>query len=220
MGSIMLASMSGQTLQRKIAVVLTGAGHLDGAEITEAVSTLIAISETGASYQCFAPDLANESGANVLQMSQRIARGKARPLSELRPADFDGLVFPGGFGAAKVLSNFAMKGSQATVLPDVVRVIQEFHKDSKPMGFICIAPTLAGLVLGKTGVELTIGEDGEAAGELRKLGALHTVCPVTDYISDRDQKVLSTPAYMYDDAKPSDVFAGIRKMIRELVEMA
>lgn len=212
--------MNAQTLQRKIAVVLSGAGHLDGAEITEAVSALIAISETGASYQCFAPDVANESGANVLQMSQRIARGKALPLSQLQSKDFDGLVFPGGYGAAKILSNFAEKGSQASVLPDAARAIREFHKDSKPIGFICIAPALAGLVLGNTGVELTVGEAGEAAGEISKLGAVHTVCPVTDYISDRDQKVLSTPAYMYDDAKPVEVFTGIRKMIRELVEMA
>lgn len=212
--------MNAPTLHRKIAVVLTGAGHLDGAEITEAVSTLIAISETGASYQCFAPDLVNENGANVLQMAQRIARGKAKPLSELKASEFDGLVFPGGFGAAKILSNFATAGAKGTVLPDAARVIQEFHRESKPIGFICIAPNLAGLVLGKTGVELTVGAAGDTADELKKLGALHTVCPVTDYISDRDQKVLSTPAYMYDDAKPIEVFTGIRKMIRELVEMA
>lgn len=220
MVSIMLGSMSSSNLQRNIAVVLTGAGHRDGAEITEAVSTLIAISETGASYQCFAPDVENESGANVLEMSQRIARGQARPLSALKPDEFDAMVFPGGFGAAKILSNFATKGSHAKVLPDVERLILEFHKQSKPIGFICIAPTLAALVLGKTGVEITTGEAGEVAKELTKLGAKHTACPVTDYISDRDQKVLSTPAYMYDEAKPFEVFTGIRKMIRELVEMA
>jgi enhancing lycopene biosynthesis protein 2 len=216
----MLLIVEKRNLDRKIAVILTGAGHRDGAEITEAVSALIALSEMGASFQCFAPDVLNESGDNVLQMSQRIARGQAKPLSALRVEEFDGLVFPGGLGVAKVLSDFSTKGDRATVLPDIERLIKRFNSDSKPIGFICIAPVLAALVLGKSGVEITTGEPSAVSSQLINLGAKHTQCPATDYISDRDQKVLSTPAYMYDKADPFEVFTGIRKMIRELVEMA
>lgn len=202
-------------LDRKIAVVLSGCGHTDGTEITEAVSTLIALSEFGAQYQCFAPDIGNS-----LEMSKRIARGNVQPIDKLRSRDFDGVVFPGGYGAAKVLSNFAEAGAGGKVIPEVSRVIKEFHTDAKPIGVICIAPSLVALTLGKEGIELTIGNDDATAAVIEKTGARHTSCPVDDYISDRDHKVLSAPAYMYDDAKPFEVYTGIRKMILELVEMA
>lgn len=216
-------------LDRKIAVVLSGCGHADGTEITEAVSALIAITEAGASYTCFAPDplyiddigrSAEAADSTPFEMSKRIARGKVSPLSKLKADDFDGLVFPGGFGAAKILSNFADKGAKGRPLPDVERVITEFHSQSKPIGAICIAPTLIALTLGRLAIDLTVGENGDTAGEIVKTGAQHTVCSVTDYISDRDNKVLSTPAYMYAEASSFEVFLGVRKMIRELVEMA
>lgn len=210
-------------LDRKIAVVLSGCGHKDGTEITEAVSALIAITETGAIYTCFAPDEhadQSSSDSSPFEMSKRIARGHVQPLSKLNVGDFDGVVFPGGFGAATVLSDFAERGAKAKPLPEVARVITEFHSQSKPIGAICIAPALVALTLGKLSVELTVGENSETAAEIIKTGAQHTVCPVTDYISDRDNKILSTPAYMYDDASSFQVFTGIRKMIRELVEMA
>lgn len=206
-------------LDRKIAVVLSGCGHTDGTEITEAISVLIAITEMGASYVCFAPE-GGVGDSTPLEMSKRIARGQVQPLSKLKTSDFDGLVFPGGSGAAKRLSDFAERGARATAIPEVTRVITEFHAQSKPIGAICIAPVLIALTLGKLSVELTVGENGETAAEIAKTGAQHTVCPVTDYISDRDNKVLSTPAYMYDKASSFEVFTGIRKMIRELVEMA
>jgi enhancing lycopene biosynthesis protein 2 len=218
---------------KKIAVVLSGCGYLDGSEITEAVSTLIAISETGSSYRCFAPDLDGKvtehfSGSdktptqetrNILSESARIARGLIDDLIQLKEQDFDAVVFPGGFGAAKNLSNWAEVGAHARINPEVRRVIEEFHESSKPIGAICIAPTLVAKVLGEFNVTLTIGNDPATSAEIEKTGATHVKCAVTDYISDRDHKVLTTPAYMYD-AKPHEVFTGIRKMIRELVEMA
>lgn len=205
-------------LDRKIAVILSGCGHADGTEITEAIATLISLAEVGADFQCFAPD-----SGNVIEMSKRIARGNVQPLEQLRTEDFDGVVFPGGYGAAKVLSNFAEAGARAKVHPEVARVIKEFHSESKPIGAICIAPHLIALTIcrdGKESVELTIGNDAETAGVIEKVGARHTVCAVNDYVSDRDHKVLSTPAYMYGDATPFEVYSGIRRMIFELVEMA
>ena len=219
-------------MTKKIAVVLSGCGFLDGTEITEAVSTLIALSELNAEVTCFAPNVnvdtahyieaaaGSSAQRNMLEESARIARQKVSPLSDLRERDFDALVFPGGFGAAKNLSDWASKGAKATVLPDVRRVITEFHKSSKPIGAICIAPTLIARVLGAEAPEITIGDDTETAAEISKTGATHTRCAVDDYISDRDHKILTTPAYMYENAKPHLVFAGIRRMLTELVEMA
>jgi len=223
-------------MKKKIAVVLSGCGFLDGAEITEAVSTLISLSEAGAEAVCFAPnvdfDAASHASAggsaigsslaakrNAIQEAGRIARTKVFDLKSLNETEFDAIVFPGGYGAAKNLSNWAEKGSQAKVHADVERAIKAFRKSDKPMGFICIAPTLAAKVFGGNHVELTIGSDRETAQEIEKTGARHVQCPVDDYVSDRDHKILSTPAYMYE-AKPHEVFTGIRKMIRELVEMA
>jgi len=218
---------------KQIAVVLSGCGSKDGTEITEAVSALIALSEAGVKILCFSLDqpfivtphagpaafaTAGET-RNILVESARISRGKIQDIRELREKDFDALVFPGGFGAALHLSNWATAGANATVHPEVARVITEFHKADKPIGAICIAPTLLAKVLGSEGVNITLGDDPAIAKEIAKTGAHHVNCAVTDYISDRDHKVLTTPAYMHE-AKPHEVFAGIRKMIRELVEMA
>ena len=197
---------------KKVAVVLSGCGHTEGSEVTEAVSALIAIGLHGGTSVCFAPN-------DVLAESNRIARGTARKLSELKEKDFDAVVFPGGFGAAKVLSTWAAHGANSTVDADVVRVITEFHQASKPIGAICIAPTLVAKVLGHEGVTVTVGNDEETAREISKTGAHPVRCAVDDYVSDRDHKVMTTPAYMYD-ARPQEVFRGIEKMITELLEMA
>lgn len=216
---------------KKIAVVLSGCGFKDGAEITEAVSALIALSEAGVETLCFAPDLefsptphfgeakTPSETRNTLVESARIARGNVQDLRELNEKDFDAIVFPGGFGAALHLSNWAQAGVKSKLHPEVSRVIKDFHRASKPIGAICIAPTLVAKVLGPKGVNVTIGDDEATALEIEKTGAQHVKCAVTDYVSDRDHKVLTTPAYMYE-AKPHEVFTGVRKMIRELVEMA
>lgn len=217
-------------LRKRVAVVLSGCGYLDGSEITEAISTLICLSEAGVDTQCFAPDIELEtkshlegksdgSRRNVLIESARIARGHVRDLKELREGDFDAIVFPGGYGAALNLSSWGRDGSKSKVHGEVTRVIREFHGSHKPIGAMCIAPTLVAKTLGDQGVHVTIGDDPATSGEIEKTGAHHVTCAVTDYVSDRDHKVLTTPAYMYE-AKPHEVYQGIRKMIRELVEMA
>ena len=107
---------------KKIAVILSGCGYLDGSEITEAISTLVAIGQNGAEYKIFAPNkdvpetnhLTNKAtgqSRNVMQEAGRIARGDIQPLENLQSQDFDALAFPGGFGAALHLCNFAEKGS-------------------------------------------------------------------------------------------------------------
>ena len=214
---------------KKIAVILSGCGFKDGSEITEAISSLICLSQEGVEYQCFAPDMdftstnhASGEAAdtrNLLVESSRISRGDITNLNELDEKQFDGLLFPGGFGAALHLCDWAQKGSNCSVLPKIESTIKDFHGASKPIGAICISPVLLAKVLGPNGVTLTIGTDKETAQEINKTGAEHEDCSVNEYISDRENKVLSTPAYMFD-AKPNQVFSGISKMFRELVEMA
>ncbi len=215
---------------KKIAVILSGCGFKDGAEITESVSSLIALGEFGADYECFAPDESftatnhrtdDTSGErNIMDEASRISRGKIRPITELKESDFDGILFPGGYGAALHLSTWAKEGSSAKLLLSVEKAIKDFHEASKPIGAICISPTLVAKVLGDFNVTVTIGNDTETAQEIEKTGANHEDCPVTDYITDRENKVITTPAYMYDEAKPVEVYTGIKALVKELVEMA
>jgi enhancing lycopene biosynthesis protein 2 len=197
---------------KKIAVLLSGCGYQDGSEITEAVSALICLSQTNAQVTCFAPQ-------NKIEEANKISRGTTKDLSTLLASDFDGLLMPGGFGAAKHLSDWASLGAKCTVLPDVERVLKSFYDEQKPIAAICIAPAVVARVLGKKGIAVTIGNDPETAAEIAKTGAIHENCPVTEYVSDRDHRILTTPAYMYE-AQPADVFTGISKMVREFVEIA
>lgn len=216
-------------MKKRVAMVLSGCGFRDGSEITEAVSAIIALSEAGAETSFFAPNQTfqpvahtgrthEEPPRNVMIEAARIARGEIHDLQQLHEKDFDAVVFPGGYGAAMILSSWGKDGAKAKVHPEAERVVREFHTASKPIGAICIAPTLIARVLGPEGVNVTIGKDAATAKEIEKTGALHAQCEVTDYVSDRDHKVLTTPAYMCE-AKPHEIFIGIRKMVRELVEM-
>ena len=216
---------------RKIAVVLSGCGNKDGAEITEAVSLIIALSQSKAEVEFFAPNLDIEAKnfltneplgqkRNILLESARITRSQIKDLEDLDSKKFDGLAFPGGFGAALHLCNWASKGAKCDVLPLVEKAIKEFHEQSKPIAAICIAPAIIAKVLGPHKVTVTLGESSEVAKEIEKTGAIHENCPVDDYVTDRECKVITTPAYMFDEAKPHEVFKGISGLVKEFIEMA
>jgi len=216
---------------KTVAVILSGCGFLDGAEITEAISTLIAIGQHGAQYKVFAPDkdvaetnhlTKKPTGQqrNALQEAARIARGNIQPLEELKAQDFDALVFPGGFGAAIHLCNFAEKGSGGEIDPQVIRILKEFSESQKPIAAICIAPAIMALAFGKKGVNVTIGEDAGTAAEIEKTGAKHQNCAVEKFVVDQSNRIITTPAYMYGSAKPHQIFAGVSGAIAELIKMA
>lgn len=217
---------------KKIAVMLSGCGNKDGTELIEAVSLLVSLSQNGAQYMCFAPNkdfnalnfLTNEplsEKRNMLTEAARIARGQIQDLKDLNVKEYDALAFVGGFGAAKNLSNWVEKGSACTVLPEIEKTIRDFYHASKPIAAICISPVLLAKVLGPEKVTLTLGDGKkEVIAEVLKTGAQHEECPVDDYVTDRATKVITTPAYMYDNAKPHEVFKGIAGLAKELVEMA
>jgi len=214
---------------KKFAIIITGCGFLDGAEVTETVSTLICLDQKNCNYDIFAPNIdvptvnhnnqTDQAHRNILDESARITRGQTKDLSTLNPSDYDGLVMPGGFGAAKHLSDWASKGSTCTVNHGLENTIQTFHKDSKPILAICIAPTLVAKALGTENVSITIGNDPATATEIEKTGAIHENCDVDNFVTDRLNKVITTPAYMYDSS-PGKVFTGISKAINEFYEMA
>jgi enhancing lycopene biosynthesis protein 2 len=220
-------------MSKNIAVILSGCGFLDGAEIRESVLSLMALDEEGANVKIFAPNKTQHhvvdhlkgeevTGAtrNILEESARIARGKIEDLNKLNTSEFDGLVIPGGFGVAKNFCSFAFDGSGASVDEDIFKTVKSFKEANKPIGAICIAPALVALSLKDTGVEVTIGNDASTAGEIEKLGAKHKECAVTDCVVDEANKVVTTPAYMYDDAKVHDVYQGIHKTVKNVIRLA
>lgn len=219
--------------EKTIGVILSGAGYLDGAEIHESVLTLLALDEAGAKVRIFAPDaeldeIDHTTGQptgrkrNVLAEAARIARGKIEDIANVKGTDVDGWVLPGGYGAAKNLSDFARSGADATVHPEVARVLREALEADIPVGAVCIAPAVLATVGKQAGrkLRLTIGNDAETAGALRAMGAEHVDAPVEEAVSDPENRVVTAPAYMYGDARISDVGKGIRKVVDQVLAWA
>ena len=218
-------------MAKKIGVVLSGCGVYDGAEIHESVLTLLALDRRGAEAVVCAPDAPQmhvvdhrsgqvEAGAsrNVLAESARIARGAIRDVAQVKAGEIDGLILPGGFGAAKNLCDFAVKGASCAVHPEVARLVREVHAQGKPVGAVCIAPALVAKVLGAEKPRLTIGTDEATAQGLEAMGATHVACAVTEVAVDRERKLVSTPAYMLGK-RISEVADGIDEAVGALLEM-
>lgn len=212
---------------KKFAIVLSGSGVFDGAEIHETTLSMYAIKKQGASYDVFAPDIAQHhvinhitgeempEKRNVLIESARIARGKIQPLSKFNPAAYDALLFPGGFGAAKNLSTFAFDGPDCKVNADVEKAVKGMHEAGKPIGALCIAPVLLARILGKG--ELTIGQDKGTAAATEKMGATHKNTGHGEVVLDKANKLFSTPCYMLD-ADIAQIGEGAENIVQAMLE--
>lgn len=215
----------------KVGVLLSGCGFLDGAEIHESVLTLLALDRAGAEIICMAPDMdqyhvinhltqeVTEEKRNVLVESARIARGEIKNIKEITASDLDALILPGGFGAAKNLSDFAIKGTDATVEPEVQRLLKEMVAANKPVGAICIAPATLTKALSDKNPEVTIGSDEGTAAAIETMGGRHKACTVDLIHSDEKNKIVSTPAYMLGPSI-KHVAEGIQKLVDKVLELA
>ncbi|MBI4879310.1 MAG: isoprenoid biosynthesis glyoxalase ElbB [Planctomycetes bacterium] len=215
----------------KVAVVLSGCGVNDGAEIHESVLMLLALDRLGAEAVCAAPnvdqmDVIDHSTGkrtaekrNVLKEAARIARGAITDVAKLKAADVDAVVLPGGFGAAKNLCDFARGEEDWRVNADVGRFLKEMHAAKKPIGAACIAPAVLARLFGNEGVRLTIGSDAGTAARLEAAGARHEKCAMDEIVVDQDRKIVTTPAYMLAN-RISQVAAGIDKLCAAVLRMA
>ena len=213
---------------KKFAVLLSGCGVFDGAEIHEATLSLLAIVKQGGSYEIFAPDTKMhhvinhitgeemEETRNVLVESARIARGQIRDLKQFNPASFDGLLLPGGFGAAKNLSTWAFEGADASVLPEVAEAIEGMIALKKPLGALCISPVILAKVLGK--VHLTIGDDESTIDALESLGAKHVYTTHGEVVVDPDHLLVTTPCYMLD-ATIDQIADGANNLVDAMIKL-
>lgn len=216
---------------KKVAVILSGCGVYDGAEIYESVLTLLAIEQEGACYQCMAPDIEHmhvinhrtgeempNQKRNVLTEAARIPRGDVIDLATANPAEYDALIIPGGFGAAKNLSNFAIAGAKAEVNAELTRFAQAIHKAGKPVGLICIAPAMTPLLFGE-GALCTIGNDPDTAAAIEAMGGNHQDCDCSSIVIDDKRLLVTTPAYMLAGSI-SEAARGINKLVSKVLQLS
>ena len=224
---------------KKVAVVLSGCGVYDGAEITEAVAALVHISAAGYTPSCYAPDKPQHHAVNhrtgeeeatprhVLVESARIARGAIAPLSSLDAGSYAAIIVPGGFGAAKNLCNHATvaQGDAAlmAVEPSLEAAIRAFHAAKKPIGLCCIAPVIAAHLLK---CEVTVGRaEGEqwpyggTVGAIEAYGGSHVSHAFDGVCVDEARRVVTSPAYMFD-GKPHEIFESVGAMVKATIALA
>lgn len=216
---------------KRVAVILSGCGVYDGSEIYESVLTLLRLDQQGAEVQCFAPDMPQMHVINhltgdvmdgeqrgVLEESARLVRGDIKPLSDAEVGNFDAVILPGGFGAAKNLSDFAVKGGDLSVNAELAAFIETMHSAGKPIGLMCIAPAMCARLLGSD-THFTIGNDAETAAAIEATGAVHQNCTVDEVCVDQHKKLVTTPAYMLANSI-SEAASGINKLVDTVLEMA
>lgn len=213
---------------KKIAIILAGCGVYDGAEIHEATLAMLAVKQHKADYSLFAPDINQHHAVNhltgevtgeqrnVLVESARIARGKIAPLAKLNVKEFDAVLFPGGFGVAKNLCDFAFKGADYSVVPEVANVIKAAYASRKPIGALCISPVLLARVL--PNVTVTLGDNNDAAQTIQSIGAKHLVCTHGEVCVDKANKLVTSPCYMLD-AEITDIYDGASNAVKELLAL-
>lgn len=214
---------------KKFAIVLSGCGVFDGAEIHEATLTMLAIKKLGADYQIFAPDIdqhhvinhytgkemKEKERRNVLVESARIARGDIKSLDEFNVNKFDALIFPGGFGAAKNLSSVAFKGAEAEVDEEVERAVKEMLVAKKPIGALCISPAVIAKIIGD--VRVTIGQEEDTAKTIEAMGATHVTTDHGDVVIDDDKLVFTTPCYMLE-ADITQIWDGAFNIVEAMLK--
>lgn len=214
-------------MKKKIAIIIGGCGHRDGSEIHETTMTMLAVEEHGATYQIFAPNrnqyhvLNHLDGTemheqrNMLVEAARIARGNILPLENFDVNQFDAVIFPGGFGVAKNFFNYAFKGMDCEVDEQIAHIIQSVHQAGKPIGALCISPVLMAKILGN--IIVTIGQDAKTARDIEQMGATNVNTSNGDVVTDKKNKIFSTPCYMLD-ANLVDIHEDAYNLVETMME--
>ena len=216
----------------KVGVLLSGSGVNDGSEIHESVLTMLFLDRLRAETIMMAPNIDQmhvinhytgqemDEYRNVLVESARIARGNIKDMAEIRGEDLNALIIPGGLGASKNLSDFAMSGPECSVNPDVYRIVVEMILAKKPIGAICIAPAIMAKILAEQSLSgrLTVGNDKTTSEDIVAMGSKHQNCSSEEIAIDNENKIVSTPAYMNAESI-SEAAKGIEKLVDQVISM-
>lgn len=217
--------------QKHFALILSGCGHLDGAEITEATALNIALSKAGIAVSFYAPDRLQADTINhlngeiegdernIMQEAARIARGKISPISKLDLNKIDGVALAGGFGVIKNFTNFLDKGEDAILSADIGEKLKSAIEMKKPIIAICAAPMAIAIALKELNIKdasITFGQAQNAGAflpALEKWGIKHIETATTDAHYDAQYQIITGGAYMDGDATPYEIFQGALKAI-------
>jgi len=212
----------------KFAIILSGCGVYDGAEIHESTMTMLAIDKNGGKYDIFAPDVSQhhvinhlngeemDEKRNVLIEAARIARGDIKPLNKYNPSDYDALILPGGFGVAKNLCTYAIDGVDFKIDTVVEKALKSTHKAGKPIGALCISPVLLAGIFSEA--DLTIGKDKNTAADIEKLGSVHIEAGPGEVVIDNSNRIVTNPCYMLD-SRISEIAEGAENVVKAIMEM-
>lgn len=209
----------------KIGVLLSGAGVYDGAEIHEAVLTLLEIESLGYEAICIGIDAPQHHvinhlngqeqthGRNMLEEAARIARGQIREIRTVVPADLDALVIPGGFGSAKNFSSWAFEGPNGHIRPDVKLLLVNMYNVGKPIVALCVSPVLLALAFEDMaiGQQLTIGSSSvpspynisDFQEGLQAKGVQTPDCSIQEICIDASNRIITAPCYMLEASLPA-----------------
>ena len=218
-------------MTKKVAVILAGCGVFDGSEVYEASLVQLRLDEADAEFQCMAPNVDQmhvlnhisgetmEETRNVLVESARLCRGNIIDVAQAKASDFDAVIVPGGFGAAKNLCSFAVDGTDMSINESVLGFLQSMRDQKKPIGLVCIAPVLATKIF-DGGAKVTLGsEDDDAAKAVEAMGAKHQACGVDQICIDDQNNLITTPAYMLA-GRIREASAGISKLVSAVLDRA
>jgi enhancing lycopene biosynthesis protein 2 len=219
----------------KIGVLLSGCGVYDGAEIQEAVLTLLALEEAGHEAICISINenqhhvINHLSGEemnekrNMLVESARIARGKVTEISKVSPADIDALVIPGGFGSAKNFTSWAFEGPQGRIRSDVKLLIVNLINIGKPIVALCVSPVVLAKAMQDSNIQLnlTIGSSksnspytiSDFMSGINITGASASEREIHEILIDKENKIISAPCYMMEAN-----ILEIRKNIKQAID--
>lgn len=227
MKRIVIKNLNKITMNKNFAVIISGCGASDGAEIGEVMMMLLAISSTSNKCTIFAPDIEQmhvvnhltgdvvPEKRNVLVEAGRISRGNVLALSKYKVEDFDGLIMPGGFGAAKNLSTFILDGAKLNVNAEVEVAIISTYKLHKPIAALCIAPIILAKLI--NGAKLTLGNDEGIAKIVTELGAVHQITnSAAEYCFDEKNNIYTSPCYMLGDVELKDIYSACNAIMTKL----
>jgi enhancing lycopene biosynthesis protein 2 len=223
-----------------IGVLLSGNGVYDGAEIQEAVLSLLAIDEMGWKAVCISVDKPQhhvinhltgevmDESRNMLVEAARIARGAITPIDAISPADIDALIIPGGFGSAKNFSTWAFDGPAGTILPEVKLLLVNLVNVGKPIVALCVSPVVVAKAFEGSTIHpaLSSGSSAEPSpydihgfnAGLEQTGAVAAERTIREVLVDPANRIICAPCYMME-ARITEIHANIKQALRALNEL-
>lgn len=221
-------------MAKRVGVLLSGCGRLDGSDVAETMLVLLVIERAGGQAICVAPDVdqagvvdhltgAGASGTrNARAEAARVAGSDIRSLATLEANDIDALIVPGGEGPIATLSDYPDKRELCQIHPDVARLLRGMLQARRPMGFLGLSALLAARVLGPAaGVRVTVGSKGTPyAKHAAVMGADVRPCAPEDLIVDQKARVYTTPGFLAEGARLPGVARAVDRLVRAVVANA